>query len=99
MVAAYSRMECQLLSGTVAYAPQNKSLGRLPALDAAWMMALTDVGVNSGRYFLGNGSHLACYKSPCDQTGGYSSHANTLSGDDELLVQKLRALTPIGRMW
>jgi cellulose synthase/poly-beta-1,6-N-acetylglucosamine synthase-like glycosyltransferase len=89
MVGAYSHMDCRLLAGPVVYASEDNVLSRFQALDAAGMMALTAVGLDTSRFFLANGANLACEKSLFDQIGGYASHADTPSGDDVLLVNEV----------
>lgn len=92
MVIAYSHMECRLLTGPVVYSSGDNALGQFQALDAAGMMALTAVGVNTGRFFLANGANLACEKSLFDQICGYASNADTPSGDDVLMVNEVASL-------
>ena len=64
------------------------------SLDFAMYQGITAAGINTGWHHLANGANLAYRKSAFEAVNGFSGHEHLPTGDDMLLVQKIRTRFP-----
>lgn len=64
------------------------------SLDFAMYQGITAAGINTGVHHLANGANLSYRKSAFEAVNGFSGHEHLPTGDDMLLVQKIRTRFP-----
>ena len=79
-----------LVSGPVSLSSQPQALERLQEVESMGLVALGAGSMAAGHPNMVNGANLAFRKAAFEAVGGYAGIDQVASGDDELLLQKLR---------
>lgn len=92
---------CQMLTAPVVLSPAHVSgvggvLWAFQALDMAGMMAVTAVSLRHGWADMGNGANLAYRRAAFEQVSGFAGIDHLASGDDMLLLAKIKQRYPHG---
>ncbi len=83
-----------LVTGPVLFHREKNVLQYFQSLDFLGLMGITGAGIHKGFQRMGNGAHLAYYKSIFQAVDGYEGNRQTASGDDMFLIQKVAARYP-----
>ena len=83
-----------LITGPVLFHREKNLLQYFQSLDFLGLMGITGAGIHQGFQRMGNGAHLAYYRSVFQAVGGYEGNRQTASGDDMFLIQKVAARYP-----
>ncbi len=83
-----------LIAGPVLYTQDQSLFEQWQSLDFIGMMGVTGAGIHSQSVHLCNGANLAFKKSVFEEINGYQDYHHLASGDDMLLLQKIRAIYP-----
>ena len=83
-----------LVTGPVLFHREKYVLQYFQSLDFLGLMGITGAGIHKGFQRMGNGAHLAYYKSVFQAVGGYDGNRQTASGDDMFLIQKVAVRYP-----
>ena len=80
---------CIAVVGFSPVISRNKWLSALMTIDSITVAAHSLAGIGWGRPFLATGRNWAYRKSAFELAGGFSGHRHRLSGDDDLLLQRM----------
>ncbi len=83
-----------LVTGPVLFHREQNVLQYFQSLDFLGLMGITGAGIHKGFQRMGNGAHLAYYRSVFQAVDGYEGNRQTASGDDMFLIQKVAARFP-----
>jgi biofilm PGA synthesis N-glycosyltransferase PgaC len=83
-----------LCVGTVALQNKNTFFSKLQSIEFASVMGTGISMAALGNPIMCNGANLSFRKKTFDEVGGYSGNDHIASGDDEFLMQKIRAKSP-----
>lgn len=83
-----------LVTGPVLFHREGNVLQYFQSLDFLGLMGITGAGIYKGFQRMGNGAHLAYYRSVFQAVDGYEGNRQTASGDDMFLIQKVAARFP-----
>ncbi|MBK8425914.1 MAG: glycosyltransferase [Lewinellaceae bacterium] len=83
-----------LVTGPVLFHREQNVLQYFQSLDFLGLMGITGAGIHQGFQRMGNGAHLAYYRSVFQAVDGYAGNRQTASGDDMFLIQKVAARFP-----
>lgn len=96
MVSYFHQTGAKMIIGPVAYHNENSTFNKMQSLD---FMALTTSGAASlyfNKAIMCNGANLAYSKQVYDEVNGFENIKQTASGDDVLLMYKIKQKHPIG---
>lgn len=83
-----------LVTGPVLFHREQNGVQYFQSLDFLGLMGITGAGIQQGFQHMGNGAHLAYYRSVFQAVDGYEGNRQTASGDDMFLIQKVAAQFP-----
>jgi cellulose synthase/poly-beta-1,6-N-acetylglucosamine synthase-like glycosyltransferase len=96
LVAPFADDTVQIVAGPVVMGPGRGFLAAFQSIDMLGMQCLSGGAMARGRALLCNGANLAYRKSAFAQVGGFAGISRQASGDDVLLMLKLRKEWPDG---
>jgi biofilm PGA synthesis N-glycosyltransferase PgaC len=95
LAAFYEEKKPKLILGPVAFHQEQGWFERMQTLEFAGLLMVTGGSAGRNKPLMCNGANLAYTKAVFEEAGGYTG--DTLaSGDDVLLMEKVRALYPEG---
>ncbi len=95
LVAHYENMDTAFIAAPVKIISKKKSFVALfQTMDFLTLQGITGAAVYSGFHSLCNGANLAYTKQLFEEVKGFEGIEGTPSGDDVLLMQKIRSLHP-----
>ena len=94
VISYYQDTQASVIAGPVKFSYKNSFLEKFQALDFMGMMAVTQAGIFSKKWFMANGANLAYTKDAFLSINGYADNNNFASGDDMFLIQKVAQSKP-----
>ena len=94
MAYAYESNGWKCITGPVVIHDAHNLLERFQRLDLSGMMLLTGAGIQAGYTYLANGAAFAFSREAFQQVGGYEGLTHLASGDDVLLMHKIKTQYP-----
>lgn len=85
-----------MVAGPVFMRYQNKALQIFQSLDFLILQGITGAAIHHKMHSMGNGANLAYQKKIFNEVGGFTGIDQIASGDDMLLVHKMRLKYPEG---
>ncbi len=95
MLAQFEK-EVVFVSGPVYLVAGKSWMGKFQSLESMGLVALGGGAMTAGHPNMCNGANMAYRRSAFEQIGGYTQIDQIASGDDELLMQKMRKHFPNG---
>ncbi len=94
MASLYERSEAVFIAGPVGILEPESLLERFQALDFLGTSLISGSGCRAGAFHLANGANLGFDRKAFEAVKGYRGIDHLASGDDMLLLQKLKAAYP-----
>ncbi|MFK8103731.1 MAG: glycosyltransferase [Saprospiraceae bacterium] len=94
LVAYHQKTGAKLLAAPVNFFQEKSTMARFQSLDFIGMMGITGAGIYGGFGNLCNGANLAYEREAFFAVDGFTGIDNLASGDDMLLMQKIRKQFP-----
>lgn len=88
-VSFYEAHDVSFIAAPVICNAKPKLIHRLQLLDLSGMMGVTQAGIHSKKWFMGNGANMAFEKSAYHKVKGFEKNKEWASGDDMFLVQSI----------
>lgn len=98
IAAFYGQKEARFIAGPVQYTYRHRITEIFQALDFLTLQGITAASVGSGFHDMCNGANLAYTKKAFEEVNGFSGIDHVASGDDMLLMYKIRKAYP-GRVF
>jgi cellulose synthase/poly-beta-1,6-N-acetylglucosamine synthase-like glycosyltransferase len=90
----YEATGAVFIAGPVKFEKEKSLLGIFQSLDFLSLQGITAAGVGAGLYTMCNGANLAYEKEAFIQVNGFKGVDHIASGDDMLLMEKIKAAYP-----
>lgn len=94
MAFAHEKMNAQFITAPVKIIGKTSIVEMFQSLDFTGMMALTSVGIQHRFLSMSNGANMAYTKQAYQAVQGFKHIAHTASGDDVLLLEKIKKQFP-----
>lgn len=88
--------ETVMVLGPVSYPNQGNFFSQLQAVELLSLIGFTAAAAGNQRPIIANGANLGFKREVFHELGGYHNEAQIVSGDDVLLLHKVRAHNPTG---
>lgn len=92
----YEKTQAHFIAAPVKFTYSHSHLQKFQALDFMMLQGLTASGIALDLHYMCNGANLAFTKKAFDQVNGYSGIDRIATGDDMLLMHKIKKAFPGG---